>query len=394
MKIAFLADVHIGNHKRFGGPVEGGINRRCHQVIAALNLALRGAVKAGCEAAVICGDLFDSSSPGPQVLAAVLDVLRTLRAEAFAANRPPLALAILVGNHDQFSDSDGDHALGVLRDYALIVERPELLHFDRAQGGWTQGPAGLACRTEWRTFELFAVPFSLDPGKAVVRRAFSQLAYPEGSPHTPPACRIAAVHLGISDDKTAPWLKNASDSIDADTLAELMDEHGVSTTFAGNWHDRRAWGDPPFIIQCGALVPTGWDNPGLAGYGGVEVYDTDTQTSERFEVPGPRFVKLTAGQTISGNAIKPEHLYVQVAVAPGDPIPEGVVPDGAPAAFDVIVDQTADKIVAAAAAEAARSSETFDEALEAFLTTMPLADGIDREEVRGRVKKYMAKVGS
>ena len=42
-------------------------------------------------------------------------------------------------------------------------------------------------------------------------------------------------------------------------------------------------------MQCGAFVPTGWDNPGL-DYGFVTLYDTDTGSVAIQSVPGPRFV--------------------------------------------------------------------------------------------------------
>lgn len=43
------------------------------------------------------------------------------------------------------------------------------------------------------------------------------------------------------------------------------------------------------IMQGGALCATGWDNPGLHGYGTVALWDTDEHRLSWQELPGPRF---------------------------------------------------------------------------------------------------------
>ena len=125
---------------------------------------------------------------------------------------------------------------------------------------------------------------------------------------------------------------------------------GMTSVIAGNWHKTHTWtvGEvveipavgpailpnlPPTkdteleglrqktpcrlsAVQCGALVPTGWDNPGLEGYGSLWFWDISEKRSlsphtplqnhdwqgqvrsdsdlscwRREEIPGPRFIK-------------------------------------------------------------------------------------------------------
>ena len=58
MTVCFLADLHVANHKRHGGPVKAGINRRCQHVLDALESAYKRAERLDAKAVVILGDLF------------------------------------------------------------------------------------------------------------------------------------------------------------------------------------------------------------------------------------------------------------------------------------------------------------------------------------------------
>ena len=48
MRVGFVADVHVGNHIRFGGPIEAGMNRRCRETVATLRRAVLKAREEGC----------------------------------------------------------------------------------------------------------------------------------------------------------------------------------------------------------------------------------------------------------------------------------------------------------------------------------------------------------
>ena len=65
--VAFVADVHLWNHRRCGGPVKAGINRRGAQTLNALHYAADLAAGMGAAALFVAGDLFDAVNPPPQL---------------------------------------------------------------------------------------------------------------------------------------------------------------------------------------------------------------------------------------------------------------------------------------------------------------------------------------
>ena len=52
-------------------------------------------------------------------------------------------------------------------------------------------------------------------------------------------------------------------------------------------------------FQVGALAPTGFDDPGPVGYGGLVTWDPDTQALETYQLPGPRFLAVTSVAAVS-----------------------------------------------------------------------------------------------
>lgn len=381
MKLGLVADVHVGNHRRLGGETVAGINRRCQLVIDTLDRAMTRAADEGCAYVVVAGDLFDSSKPEPQVLAAVQSVLRRARTRL-------RGIVLLVGNHDQHSELAGDNCLGVLRDHATLVEQPALLRLDDVDGS---------------EVELLAFPFRPEAATAWLAKAFDTIGKrPKGRPAKEAPPRIAAVHLGIEDDETAPWLRGAHDSIHIDKIAELCSKHGVCHAFAGNWHDHILWEDPPPVMQIGALAPTGWDNAGLEGYGGLAIFDSSTQTASRVEIAGPRFLKLRAGQQLamSPGFLGDSKLFVQVTAPAGAPVVAATdvldtwVERGVVVAGEVLVDRSESVAAARGAAKAARSSESLESAVEAYLELTPLEEGVDRAAVISKFNAYLTKGGS
>jgi len=377
-RLAFCADIHIGNHKRFGGPTVAGMNTRCGQALGAFAAALRLAQSEKCEWFVVCGDLFDTSKPEPQLLAAVLDILRSnTDSGAYHSTH----VIILLGNHDMHSTTPGDHALGCLTDHALVITAPTVVSIDPET-------------------DLLCVPFR--PGEPAkdwlpdtVARMIAENTEQAAGDATA-SKRLLAVHMGIADADTPTWLANAPDSIVVDDLARIMDTHGIAAAMAGNWHDGCTWAEEPEIFQLGALVPTGWDNPGLAGYGGVLIYNTRDLTWHKHEVPGPRFLKLKAHEPLPSDPRPQPAMYVRVEV-PHEHVPahEAVLRDMVEkkkiAAYDIDIDHTAATAMAKTAAHVARSAETFTEALDAFLRTMPIPEKIERVAVAARVCAFMGK---
>lgn len=365
---AFVADVHIGNHKRFGGPVTAGLNERCTRAVDAFALALEQAERRAA-GLVVAGDLFDSSRAEPQVIAAVASVMAK-------SHCPVLAL---VGNHDQESNQHRDHALAVLEHTGtVVVEEPGV--YVCTGGDWRK--ASPTFDKGHRDFELWAVPFRHGKGKRVLRDGLEQCAeQATGAPI------ILTFHLGVSDDHTAKWLRTAEDSIAVSELMELMFTYGIAMAFAGNWHDRRQWRNEHCVVtQLGALVPTGWDNPGLGGYGSVDVPDLDAMSVEHAEVPGPRFIKARSLMTAPRNPLA----YVQLLVSPDDAAQVVLASADFPGKVDVQIDTTATKAAATAAAKGARSAQTLDEAVDAYLSDAPLEEGVQRQAVVDHVRRYLA----
>ncbi len=371
-----VADVHIGNHKRFGGPVEASINARCRLVLASLEAAVRRVVEDAPDVFVIAGDLLDYARPEAPVLAEVQRILGLLAATSTRT-------AVLVGNHDQTSTAPGDHALGPLAVVpgVTVVERPTALLPD-----------------------VWAVPFQ--PGHAkdwlsdAVRGIVSSVEAAGGRPAPPGRPRLLTIHLGIRDEKTPPWLASSADAIDLDVLVGICKEHGITHVMAGNWHDRRTWNvDGVRVFQLGALVPTGWDNPGLEGYGTLGAWDSGREAFKWQEIPGPRFVKTRTSaelDTVLAKAMGgPCHIFLSDAALPEDVGTRSAQLAAAQATypklagFEVVPDETFAKAEAREAASAARSAETFEQALEDFVANMPLPEHVRREAVLDRVRRYV-----
>ena len=373
MKIAWVADVHVGNHRLLGGQLEAGVNYRCQLVVGALEAACALAVQEQCRYLVVCGDLFDTARPEPQVVAAVQQVLE----------RTPLEVIILKGNHDIVTDAPGDHALGPLAPVAQIVEGPEVLNLvgdPKARGGM-----GLD------EVELWAVPFQPGAAGEWLPSVLAGMQGDSGKGTPASSSRIIALHLGLQDGKTPPWLVGAHDSIEVDTLGDLMAKHALRWAFAGNWHNPERWelngpndeGPVSQVVQIGCLAPTGWDNPGLE-FGRMSILDTRTNAMPRsLVVPGPRFV--TSAKEAQ-QAPKGCQVFVRL---------KGGTPEQAQAAVTAgaqYVELKADDGEAQAqlrtAAALARSADNVDEAVANYVAQMPIAPEL-RPAVLAKVKRFL-----
>ena len=383
MKIAWIADTHVGNHRLLGGPLEAGVNYRCQLVVAALANAVQQAVNEGCTHLIGCGDLFDAANPAPQVVAAVQRVL--VRGEALG-----LEIILLKGNHDIVTEAGGDHALGPLERQALIVESPQRVQLEQRRPDPEQPGAR---RRVLDSVELWAVPFQ--PG-AAAEWLPSVLAGMQGdsSKGSPPASpqRILALHLGLQDGKTPPWLQGAHDSIEVEVLADLLEKHGIRWCFAGNWHEPQQWefhgpndeGPRSQVTQVGCTAPTGWDNPGLK-YGTMAILDTGTGKLPRIlEVPGPRFV---ASASEAESAVK-KGCQVFVRLKDGTPEEAAAAVKAGAQHVEVRVDDGEAQAQLRTAAALARSADNVDEAVANYVATMPISPEL-RAEVLARVKRFL-----
>lgn len=366
--IAAVADVHVGNHRLKGGPITAGLNTRCRQIVDALSHSIKIANAQHAEALVILGDLFDTTRPSPQIVAAVQEVLQEFSEE----------VVCLVGNHDQQTYAVDDHAMAPLFPVARIVDRPEVYTLsDKSELLLVPYRPGIA--TEW-------LPEDLD-GMGIKEK-------------TPGTHRALCIHLGIYDATWRPfWSMNSHDAVSVEQLYDLAEQYEIDVVLAGNWHSRRAWKTPLDVVQVGSLAPTGWDDDGLTGHG-VRLWDAKRSLHKHVEVPGPRFIKLPNERhpdyaktlkQIQRN--KEAQIYVRATADSPDDVRgtfEHVQTLHEFAGVDVRVDTTIAQAEARSASVVARSAETLDEALVGYIQAMPMSESIDRSAVLARTKDYLA----
>lgn len=350
--IAIVADVHVGNHQRMGGPMVAGVNTRCREVVAVLAEASRIAAESA-SALVILGDLFDTARPSPQVVRATMDAL---------ADGPPTFIAL--GNHDMASGAPGDHALGplaALRNVHLVATPTRV----------DAGKAG-----------LWVVPFTA--GKAT--DWFGTQVPKDGLA----GCALG-LHAGIIGVDTPWFLRTSASALDAQWLGREAAARGVPVVFAGDWHAHAVHRTDAGVrcVQVGALVPTGWDNPGVEPYGSVILYGGGHEWA-RTKLPGPRYVTVGSDSTELAVPDDPlaAPLRVRWDVKPGALASALAEVAGHPSvqvgAMEVSVelDGTACTDALVESVAAARTAETFSEALTQYVGAMALEAGVDRDRVR------------
>jgi len=388
-KVFFVADVHAGNHRIHGGASIGGVNERCELVLAAIREAVASRSHRD-DPIVVLGDLFDVDKPSPAIVAAV--------AGAFG-DAPVIAM---VGNHDQTSDDylHPEHALLPLSGSMTVIDTPRTLYAER--------------------LSLHLVPFS----PAVTPESLADIvadlvrADPQGR------ARALCVHLGISDSQTPPWLQGAHDSIHEATIRAIARVNGIRFVLAGNWHDARTWGpvdgDGIRISQVGALAPTGWDNPGVHGYGGIdeiEVVEGPDHVSAAWAhrwVYGPRFLSFgrpreepaanfekvlkTISRPVAGHdGVRRAHkffarLYVPVAeLAQASARVAAAIEEGWIRAGEALPVDAAENRAAAsgAAVRALADSLSHEEAIARFVRAGTYPHGVTPDAVLAKMKRYL-----
>jgi calcineurin-like phosphoesterase family protein len=358
--VRFIADVHVGNHRQHGGPEVAGVNERCEEVLTALRAA--SALCAPDDTLVILGDLLDTTRPNPQILAATM-----------AALPKTAKVLIMLGNHDRRSDAIGDHALGTLS----YLSNVEVIEQPCIREAWIGGP------------HLMLIPYHPAQSAESITDAVQGLA------HRMPANGALCLHAGLWDDKMAPWAKAARSAISHAAAAELADSVDARLVVSGDWHDHRVYehfrvadGSVTKIVQCGALAPTGWDNPGMGGYGSVISWRGGLTNICRIEIPGPRFLKLDAAALEQRDlTASPHRIRVRVTALDAE---EAAIAATHPLVAEVRRADVDPKAAAAQAARAARSSATVEAALAVYCRDMALPDHIDPSLVAATARTYLA----
>lgn len=394
IRFGAIADLHMASHRLAGGAWRAGINERGYRTTGVFGNALSIAEAKGQQCVVALGDVFDTTSPEPQLIAEAQKMI--------VDNGVPLH--VILGNHDIESADEGDHAcgpLGGLRMHVDVHERPKIVII---------GEVGLT-GSERKPVELWMVPFTSGATKDWLPKALMDLSNQSHSN----SIRVLCAHFGIYDPPMlqgpgANWILVADDAIFSETLGELCVDYNIPLVLAGNWHTRRvmqhsAHGRDVLMVQAGTLCPTGWDNPGFDGYGSLVCVEVDEQgiIDVGFtEVPGPRFVVIRSEEELIEARLQAKNkhcdLYVRWIATP-DGVAEarrvlesahnGSASAMGVSAFRIDLDKSEAKAASQAASAAARSSTTREEALEAFVAKMPLPENVERARVFNLAKGYL-----
>jgi DNA repair exonuclease SbcCD nuclease subunit len=365
--IAFFSDIHIANHRRSGGPVDCGVNERCEIILSTLDAALTVCKDWGARDVFILGDLFDSTSPGPRVIARAQQVL--------SGHGGALAIHVIPGNHDLVSTRVGDHALGPLRYFVHVVDEPAIFNVGDDD------------------VRVALVPYR--PGSAA--EDLPVVLDGLGARQDRTTRRLLGLHLGVSHAGTPPYLiKGDGAHVSEKLLGSLLVDHDFDACFSGHWHPGRTSScGGRHIVQLGALCPRGWQDLGVEGYGLVTFYDTASNTVEHVEVPGPRFLKVSGdgglSEAIDLSATILPHVFVEWAVSSAD-LQSAAEEARVSSRFhrvEVVPLAGEAQLSARAAAEAARSAGDLDEALVDYIDRLTVPDGVDAEKVLERCRGYI-----
>ena len=362
MKVGYIADVHVGNHKQFGGKTSNTMNERCLETLSVLRAACVRANAESCDALVVLGDLFDVDDPTPQVVTATWHAL-----SAFAGT-----VYVLLGNHDQTSTERHDNAIALFGMSSKIVpiDRPTLVK---------QGRTLLAL-----------MPFNPEPPATWLGPALKELLGARPADDILDDEVHLCVHLGIADKNTPEWLEGAHDSIHKGALSQHMADHSIRYAFAGNWHDRKtAVKGGRTITQCGALVPTGFDNPGGSGLYGALVTACETEGLSIHEIDGPRFFKYVWPITEA-----PEGSYIHIVAEPEDltaanRFVKDATASNAIRGGKVTVNADAARTQARAAAKATSRADTLRDAVNAYVAKTPIPAGADKHFLARLIHSYL-----
>lgn len=322
---AFVADVHVGNHAFGAGLTIAGLNVRARLALVTLLDALYQAVVAGASAFVVLGDLLDTVSADPRLLAAVGSAFSTLERRCF------MPVYLLLGNHESVSSARDDHALGVfahIKGVHVIAGGPmDVL---------------LPGSDERRAPRLHLVPFMPAISTAEYLDRWAPLSTTD---------YVLGLHVGLYDNamlQASPWVAH-SGALHVGAIAKLQRRvRSALTTLAGDWHRFASWawgrdhmlepllqpqvrepllqpqvlGDSslsPACIQVGSLCPTGWDNPGLNGYGSlvlVTVRHSAPALVRRVALGGPRFLRVSSAAELAEAMRQRDDMLVSAAASP------------------------------------------------------------------------------
>jgi hypothetical protein len=347
-----------------GEQAVGSINTRCKLALDTFKYALSLAKLAKCSAFVVCGDLFDTDKPEPAIIRAVQNVIE----------QAGLKVYLLVGNHDRTSDAPYDHALAPLSGVAFVAEHPCIARVDDCD-------------------VLFYPHMAADMTCGDVQQHMPYA--PNGA-----SVRYIAIHRGVYTDRMPKYLHSGK-ALSLGQARQLRESRGAKAMFCGDYHETEAWSAPDSIVQCGALVPTGWDQTGFSTCGRMYVMDGDQL--HVVSVPGPRFKTVEWAEDLFDRLhelqpleVEASRLFVQVRVqatqlqVARETLEQhgGQVLGVVPVVYEFVVKDDAAKEASHRAAACARASETLNDALAAYVEQLALTP-FQRNEVLSRCQGYL-----
>jgi len=368
MHYAVCSDAHLGNMRRFGGKLESGLNTRCREGLATLRRTVDVAKANDCKALFVVGDLFDSDDVSGQVIAAAQQVLY----------ESGLQVHIIVGNHDISTPAKGDHACAPLAfSQGLHThDKPNIVAVDKTN--------------------LLLVPYVRDTQRRLLPAMAETIARAECKPS------VALFHAGIVWGNTPDYLRESDDGLSAQTLYEFFSAHDILLGLAGHWHTV-ASKQSARLQQIGALVPTGFGNPGVDGYGALLVCEGGRIVA-RCEIPGPRFFSLSPTVSIGGlqrglaqagafgkavaRCYVSWEVEVEMLVAAREEM-TALMAACSTVEGEVLPCTARQQVAAQAAATAASNTNTLDEALYEYVGKLDLPGEVSPDDVLATCRSYL-----
>jgi len=347
-RICIIGDVHLANHRRFGGKSNSfGCNERATQIIASINTAVSYARDDydGELDVIFAGDFFDSLRPEPHLIDLAVSALMT---------HEEVNYHFLLGNHEYSAAAPESHAIGVLRSNPSCS-----VYLDATKVG-----------------DVLFIPFTPNFTEEKLRLTLNAVS----------GIKIVVSHFGIIGGSTPPWLREQAGAFESRLLEELCDTHGIQRWYSGDWHSFHQHSKR--ICQIGALTPTGFDNPGF-DYGRIAIYSGGKSTIAT--IPGPRFVVVDSlAQHADLVRTNPESapLYCRMTVGTSE-LREVTAAVSDNPYIEVLQNVDEQREATAAAMLATKSATTLAEKLDAFVAKMPLPDNVTRELVLAHAKKYL-----
>jgi len=289
---------------------------------------------------------------------------------------------VILGNHDRQTQDDRDHACA-----PMVFTSVEVVSKNCA---FRYGDLIVACApyqpgvaSEWLPHAMFEAKSQGSSGRVIL-----------------------LTHLGIWDEDTAPYLKGARDAVGIGQVRWLCDAHKVDAFVAGNWHHYRSWdGDAinkSHVLIPGTLCPHSFSDEarpsdGLKSVGSLVIYNSETNGTITYSMPGPRFMTVDlvgVASTQAGPRGSDWMTYYRLRVKRDELTAAILLRDSVEANFNALVElEVVDDqaVIQRAAAEAIKASG--GDLVEAYADLADVQEPGTKEGVQRRLIEYRKGAG-